>query len=95
LIGERDSAWEMEGSEYLIARDEGAGLSEVVVAGVTAAVQGAMVCFVLVVIAGDLAELPVGMIDQVGVIGQVGLVGALVMGIWALAVRSRWPGGRR
>jgi len=88
--------WEMEGSEYLIAGDEGAGLSEVAVAGATAAVQGAMVCFVLVVIAQVTSPgLLIPVIHQVGVIGQVGLVGALVMGVWALAVRSRWPGGRR
>jgi len=64
-----------------------AALSEVAVARVTAAVHGAMVCFVLAVLVGHLAGF------HLGSIGQVALVGAFLTGAGALVVGSRPAGG--
>lgn len=67
-----------------------AALSEVAVARVTAAVHGAMVCFVLVVVVSHLAGFHLGMIGQVALVATF-LTGA---GAGALAVGSRPRGGR-
>jgi len=65
-----------------------AALSKVVVARVNAAVHGALVCFVLAVVVGDLAGL------HLDLIGQVALVGAFLTGAGALVLRSWAAGGR-
>ena len=63
-------------------------LSEVTVGRVTAAVHGAMVCFVLIGVVGHLAG------HRLGLTGQLAVVGAFLTGAVALAVWARPPGWR-